>query len=78
MNDICHAFNCTFKKWWKFSKKTIFGDHFQRFFVYTLLRPMSYTQIFSQIIGLIEIHNRGKFHQYSICSCEVIYFQRFS
>ena len=39
---------------------------------------MNYNSILGHIKGLIEIHNRGKFHQYSICRCEVTYLQRFS
>ena len=56
-------------------KKPILGP-FQGFSVCTLLRPMSYAPIFGQIKGLIEIHKRVKFHQYSMCRCEVIYLQR--
>ena len=28
--------------------------------------------------NLIQIHNRGKFHNYHICGCQVINFQMFS
>ena len=28
--------------------------------------------------GLLEVHNRGKFHLYSICGCEVKKFEMFS
>ena len=35
-------------------------------------------QCLCQMKGLIEVHNRGKFHLYSICGCEVIKFQMFS
>ena len=38
---------------------------------------MSYTPISGKIQGVIEIDNCGKFHQYSICGCEVMCFQRF-
>ena len=37
------------KKHLHFSQKTDFLDHFERFLVYTFLRPMSYTPIFCQI-----------------------------
>ena len=30
-NDICYNFNCTIKKWWKFSQKTIFRHIFRGF-----------------------------------------------
>ena len=51
---------------------------FQILNVIALLRPTSYTPIFGQTKGPIEIHKRGKFHQSSICRCQVIYLQRFS
>ena len=38
---------------------------------------MSYAPSFGPLKGLTEIHSRGKFHQYSICGCEVIYFKGF-
>ena len=41
------------------------------FFVYTLLQLMSYTPRFCQMKDLIKIYICGKFHQYSICGCEV-------
>ena len=65
---------------WKFikMKPKNFRAHFRRFFVYALLRPMSHTSIFLQIEGVRKIHNRGKFHEYSICGCQVINFQSFS
>ena len=33
--------------------------------------------IFFQMKGLMKIHNRGKFHLYSICGCQFINFQMF-
>ena len=39
---------------------------------------MSYAPIFGKIKGVIEIHSHHKFHQYSICGCEVMCFQMFS
>ena len=39
---------------------------------------MSNTPILGQMKGLMEIHNAVKFHQYSICGCQVMYFQKFS
>ena len=33
---------------------------------------MIYAPIFCKMKGLIEIHKPGKFHQYSICHCEVM------
>ena len=43
-----------------------------------LLPPLSYALIFWQMKGLIKIHNRGKFYEYSILDCQVINFQSFS
>ena len=59
-------------------KKIDFLAIFKRFSGYGFLRPMSYARILGQMKGLMEIHNPGKFHQYSICGCQVMYFQRFS
>ena len=59
-------------------KKTHSLAYFQRFFVYALLRAMSHASIFCQIEGLMKIHNSCKFHEYSVWSCQVINFQRFS
>ena len=39
---------------------------------------MSYALIFWHMKGLIKIHNRGKFYEYSIFDCQVINFQSFS
>ena len=38
---------------------------------------MNYTPRFCQIKDLIKIYICGKFHQYSICSCEIKKFQSF-
>ena len=35
-------------------------------------------QSFCQVKGLMKIHNRGKFHLYSICGCQFINFPMFS
>ena len=59
-------------------QKTHFFAFFQRFFDHALLHPMGDALIFCQIKGLMAIHNRGKFHQPSICSSQVSNFQMFS
>ena len=61
----------------KRSQKKYFLAHFRRFFIYTLLRSMIHPQSFFQIVGHMKIHNRGKFHEYSISGCQVIDFQFF-
>ena len=52
--------------------------HFESFFVYAFLHPMSYTPRFFQVKDIIKIYICGKFHQYSICGCGVKKFQSFS
>ena len=42
-----------------------------------LQRPMSYAQIFCLMKGIIEMHNPGKFHHYSISGCQVRDFRMF-
>ena len=48
--------------------------------VFGLHPPLPYESrpIFCQMKGFMEIHNAGKFHQYSICSRQVMYFEMFS
>ena len=58
-------------------KKPVFKHIFRGFSVSTLLRPMSYAPIFGQIKVLIEIHNPGKFHHYTISGSPVRDFQMF-
>ena len=74
---ICHSFWCSLRIHQNEAKKTHFLAHFWRFFVYSLLRPMSQASIFCQIEGLMKIHNRGKLHGYRVSSCQVINFQIF-
>ena len=58
-------------------KKPGFLAHFERFFVYPLIYPMSYAPRFFQMKDLIKTHVCGKFYQYSICGCEVKIFKSF-
>ena len=71
-----------FIKSWKFQeikpKNWFYGLFSEVFQLCILLRPMCYTLIFWQMKGLIKIHNRGKFYEYSILDCQVIIFQSFS
>ena len=55
-----------------------FGDIFGVFFHHAQLPPVDDAPILSQNKGLMEIHNRGKFHEYTICGCQVINVQMFS
>ena len=70
-DDICDSFCSIVKKLSKLGETTHFVACFQRFFDHALLHPLSDTPIFEQVKDLIEIHNPGKFHQYSICGCQV-------
>ena len=73
MHHIFDSFYSILKKWSKLGQKTDFLAHF-----YALLCLIIYAPIFCQIKGLMKVHNRGKFHQYSICGCQVMNFQMFS
>ena len=77
MGEICDGLHWILKKVSKLGQKTDFVGYFQSFLVYALLRLVSYAQIFCQMKGLIEIHNPGKFHLYTISLCQVIDFQMF-
>ena len=46
----------------KFSHKTHFVVGFQKFFDHALLRTKDDAPIFSQIKGIMDIDNLGKFH----------------
>ena len=62
----------------KLPQKPHFVVGFQRFLNHALFRRVGDAPIFGQMKGLMEIHNPGKFHWYSICGCQVIYFQSLS
>ena len=55
-----------------------FRGNFGGFFNYAHLPPMGDAPILSQVKGLMEIHNRGNFNEYTICGCEVMNLQIFS
>ena len=57
--------------------KNRFSGTFLGVFGFHPLTPYELQHNFWLIKGLIEIHKRGKFHQYSICRSEVIYPQGF-
>ena len=58
--------------------KTDFFAHSKTLFVYALLQPMSYAQIFSQIKGLMKINNRSKFISITFVVCLVKNVQSFA
>ena len=61
----------------KLGKKTDLFGSFLEVFVYSLWHPMNYAPRFWQMKNLIKIRISDKFHQYSICGCEVKNFQSF-
>ena len=77
MHQIFDSFYFILKKRSKLGQK-IFGLILRSFFQYALLCLPSYAPIFYQIKGLMEIHSRGKFYEYSISGSQVINFQMFS
>ena len=56
-------------------KKLIFGVIFRSFSSTPSYALRVAPQFLRQIKGLMKIHNRGKFHLYSICGSQVIKFQ---
>ena len=42
------------------------------------LPPVGDAPILCEMKGLMEIHKCGKFHEYTICGCQVINVQMFS
>ena len=78
MHQACDPFRFTVKIQLKLSQKSYFFGSFQRFLDHALLHRMSDAPILSQIKGLMEIPNRGKFNQDSVCGCQVMNFQMFS
>ena len=77
MHEICYGFCWSIKKWSNWGEKAGFLAHFESFFVYALLHPMSCAPRFCQMKDLSKIYICGKFHQYSICGCEVKKFKVF-
>ena len=67
-----------FIKSWKFQeikpKKRLSGSFLEVFQLRLLLHSMSYALFFRKMTGLINIHNRGEFYEYSILDCQVIIF----
>ena len=75
MHHIYYDFPYSHENSKKLTQKSYFVVGFQKFLDHALFRPMGDAPIFGQMKGLMEIHNPGKFHWYSVCSCQVIYFQ---
>ena len=70
----CYGFLESLENFKKLSQKNPFSGSFLEVFqLRRLLRP-----IFWQMTGLIKIHNRVEFYEYSILDCQVINFQNFS
>ena len=78
MHHIYYGFLNSHENFKKLTQKHHFVIGFQKFLDHAIFRPMGDVPIFGQMELLMEIHNPGKFHWYSICGCQVIYFQSFS
>ena len=78
MHQACDVFYFIIKKHLKLSQKKSFFGFFQRFLDHALSHCMGDTLIFGQMKVLMEIHNRAKFHQDTICGCKVMNFQMLS
>ena len=57
MHQIFDISYSTVKTWSKLAPKPDFLAHFDRFFVYAVLHPLSYAPILHQIKGLMKIYN---------------------
>ena len=55
-----------------------FAGIFGFFFDHTHLHPVPDAPILCQMKGLMEIHKCCKFHEYTICDCQVINVRMFS
>ena len=73
LHHIYYGFWNSIENSQKISPKTTFLRFFSTFLCHTLPRPKASPKIFSQMKGLMEIHNPGKFHCHSICGSQVIY-----
>ena len=74
---ICHGFWYSFENWKNGAKKH-FLAFFQRFSDHAPRTPLCHAQIFCQTKGIIDIHNRAKFHFHSVCGSQVKNFQNVS
>ena len=75
MHQICCSLYWSIKKWSKLGQKMDFLALFERFFVYAVLHPMSYTSRFCQLKDLIKIHICGK--SFISIACAVVEFKIF-
>ena len=48
------------------------------FFDHAQLSPVVDAPILCQMKGLVEIHKCGKFHEYTICGCQVVSVEMFT
>ena len=78
LHHIYYGFWYSAENFKKLTQKPHFVVGIENFLDPTLFCPLGDIPIFGQMKGLLEIHNRGKFHWYSICGCQVIYLQIFS
>ena len=75
IHQIMEGFYNILKNGQNWAKKPIFWVIFRGFSLTPSNALRVAPQILRQIKGLIKIHNRGKFHLYSVCGSQVIKFQ---
>ena len=78
MHHIYHGFYKMLKIPKNSAKKLIFWFIFGSFWITPYYALEVTPQFLYQMKELIQIHNRGKFHLYSISGCEVKKFEMFS
>ena len=77
-HHIYSGFSQNVKNSQKFSQKLNFWLIFWSFSITPSYALLVTPQFLCQIKGLMKMYNRGKFHLYSICGCQVIKFEMFS
>ena len=79
MHHICYGFlsNLKLKIPKNSAKKLNFWLIFGSFSITPSYSPAVIPQFLWKMKGLMNIYNRGKFHLYNICGCEVIKFEMF-
>ena len=68
-HDIHYSFWDSPENSKKLTEKAHFVVGFEMFFDHDLFRFMGNAPIFGQMKALMEVHNHGKFHRYSIYGC---------
>ena len=77
MHQIFDSLYPTLENWSKLGQKTDFWVIYRSFSLTPSYALRLAPQFLRQMKGLMKIHNRGKFHLYSICGSQVINVQMF-